>query len=150
MSGDQLTPKEMRVLELIARGYTRPQAARRLGVATATVSNHLDRIGKRLGRNGGAAYIVGEAYRRGWLPVGEPLAPLVDVPWQTKQPKPPKPDLKGVEARERVVAAGLVPERTPQEWADHPTALFDLIRVLGGTSLHSIVAERRKARGKAA
>lgn len=45
-------------------------------------------------------------------------------------------------ARERVIAAGLRPERTVEEWVAHPRALEDLLRIMGGTSHCTIWAER--------
>lgn len=46
-------------------------------------------------------------------------------------------------ARERVIAAGFVPERSVAEWVAHPRALDDLLRLMGGTSHSTIVAERQ-------
>jgi hypothetical protein len=44
--------------------------------------------------------------------------------------------------RAATIAAGYRPERTDDEWVAHPTALGDLARVLAGTRLHRIAAER--------
>jgi hypothetical protein len=50
------------------------------------------------------------------------------------------------ETRARVEAAGLPTHRTEDEWAEHPTAIDDLLRVMSGTRHRVIDAERRLER----
>lgn len=46
---DELTAREREVVEAVSRGLTFKEAARRLGVAPSTVSNHLYRVYQKLG-----------------------------------------------------------------------------------------------------
>ncbi|MBB4691639.1 helix-turn-helix domain-containing protein [Paractinoplanes abujensis] len=45
----RLTPREHAILELLAQGFTARAMARRLGVAPATVSKHLQNVYRKLG-----------------------------------------------------------------------------------------------------
>ncbi|MFZ5477479.1 MAG: response regulator transcription factor [Myxococcota bacterium] len=49
MSGPQLSPREREVLVLVARGFTSPSIAKRLGLTTATVRTHVEHIRSKLG-----------------------------------------------------------------------------------------------------
>lgn len=44
-----LTPAEMRVVELVLEGLTNPQAGERLGISRRTVSSHLSAVFRKLG-----------------------------------------------------------------------------------------------------
>ena len=46
---DELTAREREVVDAVSRGLTFKEAARRLGVAPSTVSNHLYRVYQKLG-----------------------------------------------------------------------------------------------------
>jgi DNA-binding NarL/FixJ family response regulator len=48
-AGGRLTPREVEVLRLAARGYTNQQIARELLISTSTAKNHLQRIFAKLG-----------------------------------------------------------------------------------------------------
>lgn len=55
----QLTPRERQVLVWVSHGKTNPEIASILGMATATVGKHLERIYPKLGvenRTGAASY----------------------------------------------------------------------------------------------
>jgi DNA-binding NarL/FixJ family response regulator len=54
----ELTSREREVLEFVAQGLSDGQIARRLGVASATVSKHLQRIYRRHGVANRAAAIA--------------------------------------------------------------------------------------------
>lgn len=55
------------------------------------------------------------------------------------------------EARWLAAASGAgYRERSVSEWMDHPTALDDLLRVMGGTRIVTIDAERQRARDRRA
>jgi DNA-binding CsgD family transcriptional regulator len=45
----ELTARQRQLLELLAAGYTNPQAARRLGLSEGTVRKHLENVYRRLG-----------------------------------------------------------------------------------------------------
>jgi DNA-binding NarL/FixJ family response regulator len=62
-----LTPREMEVLCLLARGFTNHQIARRLGLSVRTIEAHLTHIyGKlKVGSRTEAAIL---AQRKGWIP----------------------------------------------------------------------------------
>jgi DNA-binding NarL/FixJ family response regulator len=47
--GDQLTPREVEVLELVARGRSNPDIARELFIGEATVKTHLLHVFDKLG-----------------------------------------------------------------------------------------------------
>lgn len=66
-----LSPRERQVLDLVARGLTDAQVARRLGLRAATVSKHLHRIYGRLGlanRAAAARYWTAARGEAGWSP----------------------------------------------------------------------------------
>jgi len=65
----QLSPRELEVLQLVARGTTNRDAAARLFVSEATVKTHLLHIYAKLGVNDRAA-AVAEAFERGLLTPG--------------------------------------------------------------------------------
>lgn len=69
-----LTPREVEVLALIARGASTRQVARRLGIAPKTVGTHIERIYLKTGvsTRSGAALV---AVTHGLLDSLEPLAP---------------------------------------------------------------------------
>ena len=45
-----LTPRELQVLELVARGFSNKEIASQLGLSESTVRVHLSSVGKRLGK----------------------------------------------------------------------------------------------------
>jgi len=47
--GDQLTPRELEVLALVARGRSNPEIARELFIGEATVKSHLLHVFDKLG-----------------------------------------------------------------------------------------------------
>lgn len=61
-----LSPREMAVLQCVARGLSNPGAGQELGVAPATVKTHLDRVFAKLGTSDRTA-TVAIAMRRGWI-----------------------------------------------------------------------------------
>ncbi|MGV9773047.1 response regulator [Streptosporangium sp. NPDC003464] len=66
---EPLSPRELEVLGLIARGATNREAARRLFISEATVKTHLLHIYAKLGVNDRAA-AVAVAFERGVLTLG--------------------------------------------------------------------------------
>jgi DNA-binding NarL/FixJ family response regulator len=68
---DPLSPRELEVLGLVARGHTNRDAAARLFVSEATVKTHLLHVYAKLGVNDRAA-AVAEAFERGLLTPGRP------------------------------------------------------------------------------
>jgi DNA-binding NarL/FixJ family response regulator len=62
----ELSPREVEVLELIARGSTNREAARRLFISEATIKTHLLHAYAKLGVNDRAA-AVAAAFSRGYL-----------------------------------------------------------------------------------
>jgi DNA-binding NarL/FixJ family response regulator len=69
---EPLTQRELEVLQLIARGTTNREAARRLFISEASVKAHLLHVYAKLGVNDRAA-AVATAYERGLLtPGGNP------------------------------------------------------------------------------
>lgn len=63
---DELTPREVEILRLLARGMSHKQAAGELGIAKATVSNHVQVILQKLrAHNIAEAVVIG--LRRGLL-----------------------------------------------------------------------------------
>ena len=64
--GNPLSPREMAVLACVAEGMSNPDAGQHLGVASATVKTHLDRVYAKLGTSDRTA-TVALAMRRGWL-----------------------------------------------------------------------------------
>lgn len=62
-----LTPRQMEVLRLIARGLGNDKIARRLRLSPHTIKNHVHNILERLGARDRAEAIA-TAYRRRWLP----------------------------------------------------------------------------------
>ena len=65
-----LSPREMEVLRLLARGYSNAQIADELGITERTVKNHAGRIYGKLGV-GSRMEAVLHAVRRGWVEVEE-------------------------------------------------------------------------------
>jgi DNA-binding CsgD family transcriptional regulator len=61
-----LSPRERAVLACVARGMSNPDAGQHLGVASATIKTHLDRVFAKLGTSDRTA-TVALAMRRGWL-----------------------------------------------------------------------------------
>ena len=68
---DPLSPRELEVLGLVARGHTNRDAAARLFVSEATVKTHLLHVYAKLGVNDRAA-AVAVAFERGLLTSGRP------------------------------------------------------------------------------
>jgi DNA-binding NarL/FixJ family response regulator len=68
---DPLSPRELEVLGLVARGHTNRDAAARLFVSEATVKTHLLHVYAKLGVNDRAA-AVAVAFERGLLAPGRP------------------------------------------------------------------------------
>jgi len=66
---DELSRRELEVLELVARGSTNREAAARLFISEATVKTHLLHVYAKLGVNDRAA-AVAEAFDRGLLTPG--------------------------------------------------------------------------------
>jgi DNA-binding NarL/FixJ family response regulator len=64
---EALSPRELEVLELIARGSTNREAARQLFISEATIKTHLLHVYAKLGVNDRAA-AVATAFSRGYLP----------------------------------------------------------------------------------
>jgi DNA-binding NarL/FixJ family response regulator len=67
---DLLTPRELQILRLVARGATNRDAAERLFISEATVKTHLLHVYDKLGVNDRAA-AVAAAYDRGLLTAGD-------------------------------------------------------------------------------
>lgn len=65
-SEPELTPRELEVLRLVAKGLTAPQVAKRLYVESSTVKSHLQNLYEKLGVSERAA-AVAEGMRRGLL-----------------------------------------------------------------------------------
>ena len=66
-----LTPREIEVLELAARGATTRQIARALGISPKTAGNHIERIYAKIGVSSRAEAAL-FAMQRGLLGVSEP------------------------------------------------------------------------------
>ena len=67
-----ISPSELRVLELVAQGYTYPEVASRLGVALSTVKTHMQRLSRRWGAHN-SAHCVHLAYQRRIFAVASPV-----------------------------------------------------------------------------
>jgi len=65
--GDQLTPRELEVLALVARGRSNPEIARELFIGEATVKSHLLHVFDKLGVSDRTAAVT-RALERGLLP----------------------------------------------------------------------------------
>lgn len=63
----RLTPRELRVLELLAEGHTAGAIARRLQIAERTVQKHLERVYAKIGVSDRLAAVL-RAQRIGLLP----------------------------------------------------------------------------------
>lgn len=64
--GTPLSAREVEVLRLVAADLSRPQIARRLGIAENTVRSHVQHIHAKLGV-GSSGGMVGAALAAGWL-----------------------------------------------------------------------------------
>lgn len=64
--GNPLSHRERQVLTCVARGLSNPSTATELGVGSATIKTHLDRVYLKLGTHDRAA-AVATALRRGWV-----------------------------------------------------------------------------------
>jgi DNA-binding NarL/FixJ family response regulator len=53
-----LTPRQLDILKLLARGYTNPQIAQKLVLSTGTVRTHVQRILAKLGAHDRTAAVV--------------------------------------------------------------------------------------------
>ncbi len=62
-SSSRLTPREIEVLRLVARGLTDREIGAALGISTRTVESHVAHLMQRLGVHDRAAAV--DAYRRG-------------------------------------------------------------------------------------
>ncbi len=65
--GDQMTPRELEVLALVARGMSNPDIARELFIGEATVKSHLLHVFDKLGVSDRTAAVT-QALERGLLP----------------------------------------------------------------------------------
>jgi DNA-binding NarL/FixJ family response regulator len=65
--GDQLTPRELEVLALVAQGKSNPEVARELFIGEATVKSHLLHVFDKLGVSDRTAAVT-RALERGLLP----------------------------------------------------------------------------------
>jgi DNA-binding CsgD family transcriptional regulator len=108
-----LTDREREVIVLLARGLTNGEIAKRLRISINTVESHLKRVKKRWDISTQAG-LVGEAYRTGTIHAQVDLTPGVSV------------------SAHKVIDAGYLPERSVEEWVNHPDALNDLINAMGG------------------
>lgn len=61
--GSGLTPRELAVLELAARGLTAAATGRRLGCSPRTVQKHLDHVYRKLGVNDRVSAVIEAQYR---------------------------------------------------------------------------------------
>jgi DNA-binding CsgD family transcriptional regulator len=69
-----LTPREVEVLVLVARGASTREVARALNIAPKTAGNHIERIYAKIGASTRAAAAL-YAVQHGLLPTLEPLEP---------------------------------------------------------------------------
>lgn len=67
----RLSPREVRVVELVVEGRSNDEIAVRLGISTKTVESHLTRIFERVGVTG-RTELATRAVREGWLEVAQP------------------------------------------------------------------------------
>ncbi|MBL7253291.1 response regulator transcription factor [Paractinoplanes lichenicola] len=68
---DRLTPRELEILEHMARGYENGEIAARLFLSQATVRTHVSRVIMKLGVHGRTQAVVA-AYQNRLLPAGPP------------------------------------------------------------------------------
>jgi DNA-binding CsgD family transcriptional regulator len=54
----KLTPREIDILHLIARGHTYSEAASRLGLSTHTVASHIKKAYRKLGVHSAGAAVM--------------------------------------------------------------------------------------------
>ena len=66
ISGFSLTPRELEVLRLLARGAETPEIARELGISSTTVRNHIQHLLEKLGAHT-RLQVVSLAHRHGLL-----------------------------------------------------------------------------------
>jgi DNA-binding CsgD family transcriptional regulator len=69
-----LTPREVEVLVLVARGATTRQVARALGISPKTAGNHIERIYAKIGASSRSTATL-FAMQRGLLATLEPIRP---------------------------------------------------------------------------
>lgn len=119
-----ITEAELRVIDQVAHGMSNEQAAKNLYLSVNTTKRHMHRAGERLGTSSRAG-IVGACYRLGLLPVNRPAIVIFS----------PAP------AQHKVRLT-----RDSGDWVAHDYALDDLMRVLGGTPIKVISAERKRAK----
>lgn len=70
MAGPRLTPRQMEVLRLLARGYSNVKIAQELDITERTVKNHVSRLYSRLGVSSRAEAVL-YAVRQGWVEMEE-------------------------------------------------------------------------------
>ena len=117
-----LTHRQRQVLSLVAQGLTDKEIARRLGISTHTVYNHMSSIRKTLG--GGTRVELVQAAGEA-LPVAEiRVEGVTPIALVRQQPG----------GEEIVVASGAVlpSGRVVIEWAEHPKGLsiYDSIQAM--------------------
>ncbi len=67
-TASQLTPREIEILDYVARGMMNKQIAVKLGISEQTIKNHVTSILRKLKANA-RAEAVEMAVRQGWIPV---------------------------------------------------------------------------------
>jgi DNA-binding CsgD family transcriptional regulator len=163
-----LSPAEGRVLQQLVLGYTNEQIAGKLFISITTVKKHVAHISYKMHASGSRTYIVGESYRRGWLPLnpgivppqaeevavrsarGPPVGTRGPPPARRPNPPPAFPSTVVMETRRQLKDAGLTGERSEAEWhrmwKEHPEMYDDFYRVICGTGVKTIDRERRLRR----
>lgn len=69
-SGTRLTPRELEVLRLVARGYTNRQISAELCITPGTVGRHLENISVKLDTHGRMMLVLA-VLCRGWLTLND-------------------------------------------------------------------------------
>lgn len=64
--GHQLTPRELKLIDLVSQGYLYKQVAEEIGTTEQTVKNYMRRLFNKCGADN-AAHLVGMALRKGWI-----------------------------------------------------------------------------------